>query len=37
MLAPIPVGFPANDHPLIASVTLADLDRDGLEDILVCD
>lgn len=37
MLAPVPVGFPAKDHPLVASVTLADLDKDGLEDVLVCD
>jgi len=36
-LAPIPVGFPVKDHPLVASVTIADLDRDGFEDILVCD
>jgi hypothetical protein len=37
MLKPMAVGFPVEGHPLIASVTLVDLDQDGLQDILVCD
>jgi hypothetical protein len=37
VLRPIAVGFPAQAHPLVASVTLVDLDKDGLLDILVCD
>ncbi len=32
-----PVGFPVTDHPLITHVATADLDQDGLLDILVCD
>ncbi len=34
-----PVGRDISDkeHPLIANVTVADLDRDGLSDVLVCD
>jgi hypothetical protein len=35
--APEPVGFPMNGHPVITHVTTADLDQDGLLDILVCD
>jgi len=31
------VGFPASESPRIASVTIADLDRDSLLDFLVCD
>ena len=37
ILKPTAVGFPVEGHPLIASVTLVDLDQDGLQDILVCD
>jgi len=36
-LAPTPVGFDATDSPRIASVTVADLDKDGLLDLLICD
>ena len=36
-LAPASVGFPADDAPRIASVTISDLDQDGLLDLLVCD
>jgi hypothetical protein len=36
-LNPKPVGFPTSDYPQIGSVTITDLDRDGLLDILVCD
>lgn len=36
-LSPAPIGFPAADPPRAGSVTLADLDRDGLQDVLVCD
>jgi hypothetical protein len=38
-LTPQPVGLPvgADDRPLIAQVSVADLDRDGLADIIVCD
>jgi len=31
------VGFPIEAHPLIGSLTLVDLDKDGLLDILACD
>ena len=31
------VGFPVEGHPQVASLTIVDLDRDGLLDILVCD
>ena len=31
------VGFPVQGHPRVASLTIVDLDRDGLLDILVCD
>jgi hypothetical protein len=31
------VGLPVKGHPLIGSVTIVDLDKDGLSDILVCD
>lgn len=34
---PQPIGFPITDHPMITHVTVADLDQDGLQDILVCD
>jgi len=34
---PEPVGFPVTGHPLITQVVIADLDQDGLQDILVCD
>ncbi len=36
-LSTIPIGFPASDPPRIASITLADLDQDGLMDIIVSD
>jgi len=36
-LSPVSVGFPASDPPRIGSITLEDLDRDGLMDVLVCD
>ncbi len=36
-LTPLAVGFPATDPPRIGSITLVDLDKDGLQDILVCD
>ena len=38
-LTPQPVGLPVgpDDRPLIAQVSVADLDRDGLADIIVCD
>ena len=32
-----PIGFPIKDHPLITHVAIADLDQDGLMDVLVCD
>ena len=31
------VGFPIEGHPMITQITIADLDQDGLQDILVCD
>ena len=34
---PVPVGFPITGHPMITQLTIADLDQDGLQDILVCD
>ncbi len=34
---PQSIGWPAEGHPLIAQVAMADLDGDGLLDILVCD
>lgn len=36
-LTPTPIGMPATDPPRIGSVTLVDLDQDGLLDVLVCD
>ena len=36
-LTPVPIGFPATDSPRIGSVTIVDLDKDGLQDVLVCD
>ncbi len=36
-LSAAPIGFPTADSPRVGSVTLADLDRDGLQDVLVCD
>ena len=32
-----PIGFPITGHPLITHVAIADLDQDGLMDVLVCD
>jgi hypothetical protein len=32
-----PIGFPITGHPLITHVAVADLDQDGLQDVLVCD
>src|ERR1041384_7466166 len=34
---PQPVVFPIEGNPVITHVAIADLDRDGLQDILVCD
>lgn len=36
-LTPIPIGFPTTDSPRTGSVTIVDLDHDGLQDVLVCD
>jgi hypothetical protein len=36
-LTPLPIGFPSNDAPRIGSVTIVDLDKDGLQDVLVSD
>ena len=36
-LTPVPIGFPAIDSPRIGSVTIVDLDKDGLQDVLVSD
>lgn len=36
-LSPAPIGFPTTDPPRIGSVTLVDLDQDGLQDVLVSD
>lgn len=36
-LSPIPIGFPTTDFPRIGSLTMVDLDQDGLQDVLVCD
>jgi len=36
-LAENTVGFPAGNPPRIASVTIAEVDKDGLLDLLVCD
>jgi hypothetical protein len=35
--APQPVGLPIEGNPVITHVAIADLDQDGLQDILVCD
>jgi hypothetical protein len=32
-----PIGFPITGHPLITHVAIADLDQDGLQDVIVCD
>jgi len=34
---PIPIGFPVEGNPVITHVAIADLDQDGLQDVLVCD
>jgi hypothetical protein len=34
---PSPIGDPAAEHPVIAHVTIVDLDEDSLPDIVVCD
>jgi len=34
---PQPLGWPMKGHPVITHVALADLDQDGLLDVLVCD
>ena len=36
-LNPMPVGFKFTEAPLISNVAAADLDKDGLMDIIVCD
>ncbi len=36
-LSQIPIGIPAAEPPRIGSLTIADLDGDGLQDVLVCD
>ena len=36
-LNPVPVGQTFKDPPLISNVQVADLDGDGLMDIIVCD
>ena len=38
-LTPRPIGAPVgtDDRPLVAQVSVADLDRDGLADVIVCD
>lgn len=35
--APMPIGAAVEGHPIITHVVLADLDQDGLLDVLVCD
>lgn len=35
--APMPIGLPVEGHPIVNQVALADLDQDGLLDVLVCD
>ena len=35
--SPLPIGVPAGPAPQISSVRVADLDEDGLNDVLVCD
>lgn len=34
---PTPLGSPARGHPIITHVEIADLDQDGLPDIIACD
>ncbi len=36
-LKPTPIGEPFKDPPRIANLTIADLDRDGLPDVIACD
>ncbi len=36
-LSPTPIGFPAAEPPRIGSLTIVDLDGDGLQDVLLCD
>ena len=36
-LTPVPVGFSFTEPPLISNITISDLDKDGLLDIIVCD
>lgn len=33
----IPIGLPVEGNPVITHVAVADLDQDGLQDVLVCD
>ena len=35
--SPLPIGVPAGPAPQISFVRVADLDEDGLNDVLVCD
>lgn len=37
MLRPMPIGAPVEGNPWISHLQTADLDRDGLLDVLVCD
>lgn len=34
---PQPIGLPVEGNPVITHVAIADLDQDGLQDVLVCD
>lgn len=34
---PVPIGRPMSGNPVITHVLVADLDQDGLQDVLVCD
>lgn len=37
LYTPESIGFAATGHPMITHVAIADLDQDGLPDVLVCD
>jgi hypothetical protein len=36
-LQPVPIGFPFSDPPQISHLQISDIDRDGLQDVVVCD